>query len=70
MAMYAAKPAASTERLVRLSLKGSVALVGVLLLSEVALPHPVAGLVIVAVCVPIALIGAARRRPPTRARLP
>jgi hypothetical protein len=70
MAIYAARPTPGSERLVRSSLKASVALVGVLLLSEVALPHPVAAIVIVAVCVPIALIGAARRRPPTRARLP
>lgn len=70
MATYAVRPSRSNERLVTLSLKASVASVGVLLLSELALPHPVAALVIVAACVPIALIGAARRRGPTRARLP
>lgn len=70
MAIYATKPSARSERLVRTSLKTSVALVGVLLLSELALPHPIAVMVIVAACVPVALIGAARRRPPTPARLP
>jgi len=70
MAIYAAKPSPASERVVRTSLKASVALVGVLLLSELALPHPIAVLVILAACVPVALIGAARRRPPTRARLP
>ena len=70
MAIYAARPSPGHERLVGFSLKVSVALVAVLLLSEVALPHPVAAIVIVGVCVPIALIGAARRRGPTRARLP
>lgn len=63
MAMYAARPSPRSERLVGTSLKASVAVIGVLLLSEVALPHPVAVLLIVAVCVPISLIGAARRRP-------
>ena len=71
MATYAVRPARSSERLVALSLKASAASVGVLLISEIALPHPVAALVIVAACVPIALIGAARRRTrPTPARLP
>jgi hypothetical protein len=70
MAIYAAKPSPRGERLVGISLKASVALIAVLLLSELALSHPVAALVIVGACVPIALIGAARRRPPTRARLP
>jgi uncharacterized BrkB/YihY/UPF0761 family membrane protein len=63
MALYAARPSSRAERLVRISLQASVALVGFLLLSEVALPHPVAALVIVTVCVPVALIGAARRAP-------
>lgn len=66
MAIYSARPSPPTERLVRTSLKASAALVGVLLLSEIALPHPVAALVIVAACVPIALIGAARRVNPAR----
>ncbi|MFL5892300.1 MAG: hypothetical protein ACJ75I_06105 [Solirubrobacterales bacterium] len=70
MATYAVRPVRSSERLVALSLKASAASVGVLLLSEIALPHPVAAVVIVAICVPIALIGAARRRAPTRAGLP
>jgi uncharacterized membrane protein len=69
MAIYAMRPSRSNERLVGLSLRTSAVLIGMLLLSEIALPHPVAALVIVALCVPIALIGAARRRP-TRARLP
>jgi hypothetical protein len=63
MAIYAAHPSPRSERLVSTSLKASVAVIGVLLLSEVALPHPVAVLVIVAACVPVGLIGAARRRP-------
>lgn len=70
MAIYAARPSPASERMVGVSLKASVAMVGLLLVSEVALPHPVAAIVIVAVCVPIALIGAARRRGPTQARLP
>jgi hypothetical protein len=61
MAIYATRPSPVTERLVRTSLKASAALIGVLLLSEIALPHPLAVLAIVAACVPIALIGAARR---------
>jgi hypothetical protein len=62
MAIYAARPSDANERVVRTSLKASAALIGLLLVSEIALPHPVAALVIVAGCVPIALIGAARRR--------
>jgi hypothetical protein len=74
MATYAVRPSRSNERLVTVSLKASAASIGVLLLSELALPHPVAALVIVAACVPIALIGAARRKEriplSKRARLP
>jgi hypothetical protein len=70
MAMYAARPSPSHERLVGVSLKVSATLISVLLLSEIALPHPVAVLAIVAACVPIGLIGAARRRTPIRARPP
>jgi len=70
MAIYAMRPTRSSERLVGVSLKASAALIGVLLLSEIALPHPVAAVAIIAVSVPIALIGAARRRESTRARLP
>jgi hypothetical protein len=62
MGAYAARPSRGNERLVRTSLKSSAALIGVLLLSEIALPYPIAALVIVAVCVPVALLGAARRR--------
>ena len=61
MAIYATRPSPLNERLVRASLKASAALIGLLLLSEIALPHPLAALAIVATCVPIALIGAARR---------
>jgi hypothetical protein len=61
MALFAARPSARSEGLVRTSLKVSAVLIGVLLLSELALPHPIAALVIVGVCVPIALIGGARR---------
>lgn len=70
MAVYAARPSRRSERMVGFALKASAALVGVLLLSEIALPHPVAVLVIVAACVPVALIGAARRRTPMRVRPP
>jgi hypothetical protein len=70
MAMYAARASRLNERRVAVSLKTSAALIGVLLLSEIALSHPVAVLGIVALCVPIALIGAARRPPAKRARLP
>jgi hypothetical protein len=65
MAAFAARPSAVNARLIRISLQGSVATIGIVLLSELALPHPVAALVIVASIVPIALIGAAsteRRR--------
>jgi hypothetical protein len=70
MAIYAVRPTRSNERLVGTSLKASAVLIGLLLLSEIALPHPVAAVVIIALCVPIGLIGAARRNRPTRARLP
>jgi hypothetical protein len=66
MATYALRPSAAGERLVGRALKASAALVGVLLLSEIALPHPVAVLVIVAACVPIGVIGSARRRGPAK----
>ena len=62
LALFAARPSASSEHLVRASLKASAVLIGVVLLSELALPHPVAALVIVALTIPVALIGAARRR--------
>jgi hypothetical protein len=68
MAVYAARPSPRSERLVGTSLKASAALIGVLLLSELALPHPVAALVVVAACVPIALLGAVRRRGATGPR--
>jgi hypothetical protein len=61
LALFAVRPSARHERLIRNSLKASTALIGVVLLSELALPHPVAALVIVALCVPVALVGAARR---------
>jgi hypothetical protein len=70
MAAYAARPSPANERLVGISLKVSAALIGVLLLSEIALPHPVAVLAIVAACVPVGLLGAARRRSTIRARPP
>ena len=61
MALYAARPTTRNAGLIRGSLKVSAALIGVVLLSELALPHPVAAIVIVGICVPVALIGAARR---------
>jgi hypothetical protein len=70
MALFAARPSARGEGLVRTSLKVSAALTGVLLLSELALPHPIAALVIVGVCVPIALVGGARRDAVIPARPP
>jgi hypothetical protein len=70
MAIYAVRPTRSNERLVGTSLKASAVFIGVLLLSEIALPHPVAAVVIIALCVPIGLLGAARRRQPTQARQP
>ena len=70
LALFAAHPSASNERVVRGSLKVSVAMIGVVLLSELALPHPVAALVIVAICVPVGLVGAARRAEVARGRPP
>ena len=61
LALYAARPTTRNAGLIRASLKVSAALIGVVLLSEVALPHPLAAIVIVGICVPVALIGAARR---------
>ena len=62
MGLYAARPSAPHARLIRTSLKAAAALVGLVLLSELALPDPVAAIVIVGICVPVTLIGAARRR--------
>ncbi len=68
LALYAARPSAGHARLIRAALKASAVAVGLILLSELALPDPVAALVIVTVCAPVALVGAARRanqaRPP------
>jgi len=68
LAVYALRPTPRNAGLIRAALKASTALIGVVLLSELALPDPVAAIVIVAVCVPVALIGAAHRtghpRPP------
>lgn len=68
LALYAARPSARNARLIRAALKASAVAIGVVLLSELAIPDPVAALVIVGVCVPVALIGTARRasqaRPP------
>jgi hypothetical protein len=66
MALFAARPTMPNARLISGSLKVSAALIGVLLLSEVALPDPVAAIVIVGICVPVALIGTARRASPVR----
>ena len=68
MAMFAVSPSARNAGLIATTLKASALLTGVVLLSELALPDPVAVLVIVAVCVPIGLVGAARRA--SRARPP
>jgi hypothetical protein len=68
MALYAARPSPRGAVLIRAALKASAVAVGVVLLSELALPDPVAAIVIVGVCAPVALVGAARRssqsRPP------
>jgi hypothetical protein len=61
MALFAVRPSARNAALIATTLKASALLTGVVLLSELALPDPVAVLVIVAVCVPIGLVGAARR---------
>jgi hypothetical protein len=70
MALYAVRPTWRHQGLVRTALKASAVCTGVLLLSELALPHPVAALVIVGVCVPLALIGSARRGTTSPARPP
>ena len=62
MALYAARGSTGAARLVRGSLKASALLIGLVLLSELALPHPVAAIVVVAACAPVALLGATRRR--------
>jgi hypothetical protein len=59
MAAYAARPSAGTARLIRTWLKVSVAVIGIVLFSELAIPHPVAAIVIAASIVPLALIGTA-----------
>ena len=61
MAAYAARPSARTARLIRASLKVSVAVIGIVLFSELAIPHPVAAVVIAALVVPLAMMGAAAR---------
>ena len=75
LALFALRPSASNGRIVGDCLKASAVLIGVVLLSELALPHPIAALVIVALTIPVALIGAARRadtsirpRPPAAGR--
>jgi hypothetical protein len=61
MAAYAARPSAGNARLIQTSLKVSVAVIGVVLFSELAIPHPLAAIVIAASIVPLALIGTATR---------
>lgn len=61
LALFSLRPSPSNGRNVRGCLKASAVLTGVVLLSELALPDPVATLVIVALTIPVALIGAARR---------
>jgi len=70
LALYAARPSAGHARLIRTALQASAVVIGVVLLSELALPDPVAAIVIVGVCVPVALIGTARRAGASRARPP
>jgi hypothetical protein len=70
MALYAVRPTSMHQGRVRTALKASALCTGVLLLSELALPHPVAALVIVGVCVPLALIGSARHGAASPARPP
>jgi hypothetical protein len=70
LALFAARPSAGNARLVRGFLKASAVFTGAVLLSELALPHPVAALVIVALTIPVALIGAARRAETSPARPP
>ena len=68
LGLYAARPSARNARLIGIALKACVVAIGVVLLSELALPDPIAAIVIVGVCVPVGLVGAARRasreRPP------
>ena len=61
MVAYAARPSAGNARLIRTSLKASAAVIGIVLFSELAIPHPVAAIVIGAAIVPLALIGATTR---------
>lgn len=68
LALYAAHPSDRNARLIRTALKASAVAIGVVLLSELALPDPVAAIVIVGVCVPVALIGTARRASQERPR--
>lgn len=69
MAAFAVRPTGGNARLVRRALKAAVASVALILFTELALPYPIAALVIVALCVPIVLLGAAQRRA-SRARCP
>ena len=62
MAAFAVRPTERNAGLVRLALKAAVATVALILFTELALPYPLAALVIVAVCVPIVLLS--RARPP------
>ena len=66
LALYAVRPSARNARLIAIALKASAVAIGVVLLSELALPDPVAAIVIVGVCVPVALLGTARRTSPAR----
>jgi hypothetical protein len=68
LALYAVRPSTRNARLIAIALKASAVAIGVVLLSELALPDPVAAIVIVGVCVPVALLGTARRS--SRARPP
>lgn len=68
LGLYAARPSPRNAGFILAALKASAVVIGVLLLSELALPDPVAAIVIVGVCVPVGLIGAARRA--SRARPP
>jgi hypothetical protein len=61
LALYAARPSTRNARLISIALKASAVAIGVVLLSELALPDPIAAIVIVGICVPVALIGTARR---------
>src|SRR3954454_19436753 len=61
LGLYAARPTARNAGVIRAALKVSAVLIGVVLLSELALPDPVAAIVIVGICAPVALIGTARR---------